>query len=292
LTEFVLQEPARAIFHTPFYAAMARGDFLREGVEVRLAIGGESGAALASLVSGEADLGWAEPMEVIRTLAEDPDSALVCFGAAAVGDPFFLVGRGVNSSFVLSDLASLRLGTVSRMPTPWWCLGRDLRQAGLDPESLRRSTGRDMADTLAAVMTNEIDVALLPEPFASLAEQAGGAVWHAAARRGPTAYSAFCATRDRIAARPMEMSAMLQGLVSVQAWLAQAPAVEVSATVASFFPDLAPPVLTTAIARYQGLRIWAADPAFPRDAFERLQAAMLEAGAIAAAPGYETCVIT
>jgi NitT/TauT family transport system substrate-binding protein len=41
-----------------------------------------------------------------------------------------------------------------------------------------------------------------------------------------------------------------------------------------------------AIGRYRDLGVWTATPRFPREALERLETAMLSAGAISRTPGY------
>jgi len=229
-------------------------------------------------------------MRVIRDHAADPTSPLVAFCAVVMGDPFFLVGGEPNPGFVLTDLPGMRLGTFSEVPTPWWCLALDLREAGVDAEAIARQADKGMAANLAAVLEGSLEVAQVFEPFATLAEMAGGGVWHAAARRGPTAYTAFYATRERLAARRLEMAAMVRGMARTQEWLTAASAQSVAAAVGPFFPDVGPDVLRGAIARYQTLGIWAATPVFSRIAFNRLQAAMLAAGAISTAPGFDVCV--
>ncbi|WP_431281956.1 ABC transporter substrate-binding protein [Humitalea sp. 24SJ18S-53] len=290
MADLVLQEPFRAIFYTPFYAALARGAFAAEGVEVRLITVGEPDRAVANLLSGAADLAWSGPMRVIRDHAADSDSPLVSFGAVVMGDPFFLVGAEPNPDFTLPDLLDLRLGTVSEVPTPWWCLGLDLREAGVDPAAIARTTDAGMAANLAAVLGGTLDVAQVFEPFATLAEQAGGSVWHAAATRGPTAYTAFYSTREKLAARAADMAGMVRGMARTLEWLGVASADAVAGAVGPFFPDIAPEVLSASILRYQALGIWATTPVFSRIAFNRLQESMLAAGAIATAPGFDACV--
>ena len=49
------------------------------------------------------------------------------FCEVASRDPLLLVGKGNPSMFLLTDLARLKLGTVSEVPTPWLCLQHDLR---------------------------------------------------------------------------------------------------------------------------------------------------------------------
>jgi NitT/TauT family transport system substrate-binding protein len=285
-----LQEPFRAVFYTPFYAALARGDFSRAGVEVTLITVGDPDRAMGNLLSGAADLAWSGPMRMIREHAQNSGSPLVSFGAVVMADPFFLVGRGKRPGFQPSDLADLTLGVVSEVPTPWWCLQHDLRQAGIDPAALRTVTGRTMAENAAAVADGTLDVAQLFEPFVGQLEAQGGEVWYAQASRGPTSYTAFYATKQIIAAKREAMRGMVRGLAAMQAWLHAAAAAEIAATVAPFFEGTDRAVLERAIARYRSLGIWATTPRFPRDAFETLEAAMLGAGAIARNPGFEACV--
>lgn len=285
-----LQEPFRAVFYTPFYAALARGDFAAAGVEVTLVTVGDPDRAVGNLLSGAADLAWSGPMRVIRDHAGDPASPLVSFGAVVMRDPFLLVGRGPRPGFALRDLGGLSLGVVSEVPTPWWTLQHDLRGAGMDPATLRTVTGRSMAENAAAVADGTLDVAQLFEPFASRLEDQGGAVWYAQASRGPTSLTAFYATRPVLATKRAAMQAMIRGLAATQRWLHAAPPAEIAATVAPAFDAADRPLLERAIARYKRLDLWSATPHVPRDAFETLEAAMAGAGAIARRPGFAACV--
>ena len=130
---------------------------------------------------------------------QDPSSPLVCFCEVAARDPFFLVGSGDRPEFRLADLAELRFGTVSEVPTPWLCLQQDLRQNGIDPDRLERTVNRTMAGNLEALRNGELDVVQMFEPYVSMALQAGiGKILHAPSTRGPTVYTTFLATRDSI----------------------------------------------------------------------------------------------
>jgi NitT/TauT family transport system substrate-binding protein len=282
-----LQEPFRAVFYAPFYAALARGAYAAEGVEVRLLPGDAPAAVKDAVLSGAADFGWGGPMRLLLAHDADPDCPLRLFGAVVMRDPFFLLGREPNPGFGLADLARLRLGTVSEVPTPWWCLQDDIRRAGLDPARVERVADRTMAANMEAVREGRLDAAQVFEPFVSLAERDGSAhIWHAAALRGPTSYTAFYARRDRIAELRAEFSAVLRGLGATLAWLHDAPAAEVADTVAGFFPDLEAAILARCVDRYRGLGLWTRTPRFPPEALSRLEAAMLSAGAIRRSPGF------
>ncbi len=282
-----LQEPFRAVFYAPFYAALARGDYAAEGVEVRVLSGTVPSLAKDSVLSGAADLAWGGPMRILLAHDADPACPLRNFGAVVMGDPFFLVGRGKRPDFRLNDLAGLTLGTVSEVPTPWWTLQHDIRAAGLDPTTVRRVTDRGMAENAEAVADGTLDVAQVFEPLASALEASGAAqVWHTAASRGPTAYTTFYSTVERMAARRAEFHAMLRGLARSLAWVAANPPEALAETVAPYFPDLAPALLTAALARYKAMGLWTQDPFYPEEAFTRLETAMHSAGAIRRRPGF------
>jgi NitT/TauT family transport system substrate-binding protein len=285
-----LQEPFRALFYAPFYAALARGAYAAEGVAVRFIDSPGPSLQTDAVLEGRADLAWGGPMRLLLAHDRDPACPLRLFGAVVMGDPFLLVGRAPNPGFALTDLARLTLGSVSEVPTPWWCLQDDIRAAGLDPTALTRMTDRSMAGNAAAVMAGDLDVAQVFEPHAALLEAQGGAVWHRAADRGPSAYTAFYATERRIAERSDAFEAMIRAMAEALSWTYAAPAEEIAATVAPMFPDVPRPALTASLARYQGLGLWSRTPHFPREAFEQLQRAMRSAGVITGAPAFEACV--
>jgi NitT/TauT family transport system substrate-binding protein len=282
-----LQEPFRAVFYAPFYAALARGAYAAEGVEVRLRDGTEPSLAKDAVLEGEADLAWGGPMRILLAHEADPASPLRNFGAVVMGDPFFLIGRMPRPDFALTDLATLTLGTVSEVPTPWWTLQHDIRLAGLDPGAIRRVTDRGMAENAEAVAEGRLDVAQVFEPLVSRLTGEGCAhVWHVAASRGPTAYTTFTTTVAKLHARRTEFKAMLRGLAKTLAWVADNPAEALAETAAPYFPDLPPALLAQSFARYKAQGLWTRDPFYPEEAFTRLETAMFTAGAITRKPGF------
>ena len=285
-----LLEPFRALFYAPFYLAEARGGFARQGIDLRLVTAGTTDAAAAKLLAGEADLAWSGPMRPLLLRSQDPGCTLRSFCAVVMRDPFLLLGAAPRPGFMLQDLAGLRLGLVSEVPTPAWCLKGDFVRAGIDQRAIRTVTGRSMPENAAALAAGTLDVAQMFEPFACQVEDAGGAVWHAQANRGLTAYTAFYATEAGIAARRPELMAMIRAMAEALAFIRTAPAAEIAALIAPRFADVPAEHRVRAIARYQALNLWDTGPAFPREAFETLGAAMLAAGAVTHVPPFEACV--
>lgn len=286
-----LIENFRALFYAPFYAAAAIGAYAAEGVEVVLRASADPVSTAAALRAGAADVMWGGPLRVMLSHAADPACDLVCFCDGVARDPFFLVGRDARPGFRMADLVGPRVGVVSEVPTPWLCLQDDLRRAGIDPGTVRRAPAATMAENAAALRAGRLDVVQVFQPYVEeLVPDGAGHVWYAAAERGLTAYTTLVARRAVLAARRDELAAMVRAMARVLRWVNSAPAAEVAAAVAGYFPDVPEEIQTAAIGRYQALGLYARTPVVQREGFDRLQAAMLSGGALEREMAFDACV--
>ena len=286
-----LAENFRAVFYAPYYATQALGFYAQEGVEIELRSSSVPGDAVKALLEGEVDITWGGPMRVMKARDQDPSSPLVCFCEVVARDPFFLVGRGGRGAFSLSDLQGLRFATVSEVPTPWMCLQHDLREHGIDPDGLARVADRPMGENLSRLRGGELDVAQLFEPFASMAlQQRVGDILYAASARGPTVYTAFIASRDGIADNRAAFAAMTRAIARMQHWLAGHSGQELADVTATFFPDVAPDLLASSLARYREAGIWSRSPEISPQGFARLADSLVSGGFISRPPVYRDCV--
>lgn len=286
-----LSENFRAFFYAPFYAASARDAYAAEGVEVTLLESPDPTVSSGALRAGRLDVAWGGPYRVILDHARRPESDLVSFCNVVERDPFFIVGRTPRPDFKFADLKDCAFGTVSEVPTPWICLQDDLRRAGVDPESLTRTTDASMADNAAALAAGRLDAIQVFQPYAeALVESGDGHIWLASADRGLTAYTTLNTRRAVIAEREDDLKAMTRAIGKTLAWVAAAPADEIAATVAPFFPDIPRDRAARIIQRYRDLNLWARSPVIPEESFHRLAAAMQSGGVIDAAPTWADCV--
>jgi NitT/TauT family transport system substrate-binding protein len=286
-----LMENFRAVFYAPYYATHELGFFAREGVEVELLTSNAPGDAVPKLIDGSIDLTWGGPMRVMRAHDQDARSSLVSFCEVVPHDPFFLIGRGGSRPFRLADLARMRFASVSEVPTPWLCLQHDLREAGIDPKSLTRVSDRTMARNYQALKAGEIDAMQAFEPFASMAETDGaGDILHAASTRGPTAYTAFIATREACLKHRNEFAAMTRAAAKMLEWLYANPAEALAKAVAKFFPDVPPDMLASSLRRYRAAGLWSRETAMIPQGFARLAQSLHSGGFIARMPPYDECV--
>jgi NitT/TauT family transport system substrate-binding protein len=275
----VLQESLRGLFYVPYYAALALGVYEQEGLDVRFVAASDFGAAPDGLFGGSTDVAWGGPMRVNQFYGQRDDCDLVCFGEAVTRDPFLLVGREPRADFAITDLAHVKIATVSEVPTPWLCLQHDLRLTGIDSASLDRIADRSMADNMAALRAGSVDVVQLFEPLAAeLIADGAGHLWYAAANRGPCSYTTFYARRGVIAAKRDELRRLVRGLYRTQKWLHAQPVETLADAVASYFPALPRARLVAALGRYRALGIWGRSPILPRDGYERLKDGLVSGG--------------
>lgn len=287
----VISENFRALFYAPFYAAHAIGAYAAAGVDVQLRTSPSPAATALALREGAADLMWGGPLRVILSQAENPDSDLVCFADVVRRDPFFVMGREPRPDFALADLARLRLGVVSEVPTPWICLQDDLRRAGIDPATMHVVNGPGMAENVAALRAGTLDAVEIFQPHAEELLNGGIAhIWYAQASRGPTAYTMLVARRSVIDRRAEEFQAVTLAMRRTLVWFAATPAVEIARALRDFFPAVPAEIFAAAIDRYRALELWCLDPRPNRAGFERLHTAMRSAGALERDIPYERCV--
>ncbi len=287
----VLQESLRGVFYAPFYLALAYDEFTRAGVKVIFASAPRPGDAALGLFNGTVDVCWGGPMRVMETYQKRADCDLVSFAEIVTRDPFLLVGRGQRPGFSPANLLSLRLGSVSEVPTPWMCLQEDVRRAGADPARITRVADRSMAHNAAALKRDEIDVVQLFEPYVSeLLEDAAYQVWYAQADRGPTSYTTFYTRRPNLTTRREELLSMVRAMHHTQNIITTLTGANIAASIASYFPDVPAGRLATACARYKALGIWGNTPVLPRVGYDRLLASLISGGFVQPGTPFDVAV--
>ena len=284
----ILAEPFRALFYAPYYLAEARGAFTRQGLDLRMETAGTPNLAAQAVLQGRADLAWSGPMRVMQQRAADANSPLKAFCAVVMRDPFMIVGRSAREGLHLAELGTFRLGLVTEVPTPVWCLAHAVAEAG--GQKVKDRAGGTMAENVASLLAGKLDAIQVFEPYASEVEAAGGAVWHSQSSNGPLAYSSLYSTAATLTVRREAMRGMVRALAETLRWLETAAPENVATLLEARFPDLPHEIRTSAVARYQAAGLWTDGPHMPRAAFDALGAAMMRANALPHIPDFGICV--
>lgn len=253
-----VQQNFFALFYAPLYVANRRGHFAEAGIELDLATGLMPIDNARGVADGTLDLLWAGPIRVLRALELDPATPLRYIAEGVRRDPFVIVGRAPRPTFRLAEMAALRFAQVSEVPTPWMCLCRDLRDGGINPDTITRLPDATMAENAARLRRGEVDAIQVFEPFVSELEQSGaGHVWYEAATRGPNAYSGFVGPASLLAQHPELVTRLRRAMNAALRWTRAEPAAAVAAVLAPDFPAVPLDMIQRAVARYQRLNIWA-----------------------------------
>jgi NitT/TauT family transport system substrate-binding protein len=287
-----IAENFRAVFYAPFYAVRALGLAEREGLAVEWLPSDAPGSTIEQVKRGGVDAQWGGPMRVLKDHDSTPaDGArLVCFGEVVGRDPFYLIGRKSRPTFGLKDLAAMRLGIVSEVPTPWYCLRADLEDVGVDTTKLRTVKNLTMPQQLEALASGKLDTVQLFEPCASRALADGNAILYAASSRGPTCYTTFLTSRDSASKRREEFAALTRATQAALDWVAEKGPAELARVTASFFPDVPQNLLRSAFERYHRAGLWSRTTAVSEAGFDRLAYSLQVGGFIAHRATYAQCV--
>jgi NitT/TauT family transport system substrate-binding protein len=188
----------------------------------------------------------------------------------------------------------MRLGVVSEVPTPWYCLRADLEDAGVDTAAMR-SRGLlvdklTMPQQLEALAAGKLDAVQLFEPYASRALAEGNAMLYAASSRGPTCYTTFITSRDGASKRRDEFAALTRATQAMLDWIAKEGPAELARVTGSFFPDVPQDLLCSALERYHRAGLWSRTTAVSKAGFERLAYSLHDGGFIAHRATYAECV--
>ena len=219
-------------------------------------------------------------MRVNQIYEQRPDCDLVCFAEAVTRDPFLLIGRDPTPDFTPGRSAARRGSRRSARCRPRGCACRRICAAPGSIPSARPGRRPHDGRNMAALRGGELDVVQLFQPFAEeLIASGDGHLWYAAATAGPCSYTSFYARRGTARAKTRR---------DAERWCARytaprngctlQPPEALADVVAALFPDVAPPLLRAALARYHALGIWGRDPILPRAGYERLEAGLVSGG--------------
>jgi NitT/TauT family transport system substrate-binding protein len=148
-----------------------------------------------------------------------------------------------------------------------------------------------MARNYDALRAGELDVMQAFEPFASLASKDhAGDILYTASARGPTAYTAFIATREACVEHREAFAAMTRATARMLQWLYANPPEQLAAAVTSFFPDVPPDILAGSLRRYRDAGLWSRETAMIPQGFTRLAQSLHSGGFISRMPGYDECI--
>lgn len=252
LTSVRLSEVTHSVFYAPQYVAMSQGFFREEGLDVELTNGGGADKVMTAVVSGQADMGL-----VGRTLG--PFSWDQVRGKTIIGG---------------------RAGGVPEMTLEYV-----LRQNGVEPQRDAVVDTSVQFNMMAGAFTGgNGDYVTLFEPTATEVEQAGKGyiLCSIGQESGEIPYTAYFAARSYVDANPETVQGFVNAIARAQQWVAEHTDRQVAEAICDQFPDTDLDILERVCARHREIDAWNRTPVMERQALERLETVMTQAGELAA----------
>ena len=290
-----LNEVTHSVFYAPQYVALNLGFFEEEGLEIELTTGQGADKVMTSVLSGQADIGFAGPEAAIYVYNEGKKDYGVVFAQLTKRDGSFLVGRKAKENFKWENLKGSVLIGGRKGGVPYMTLEYVLKKNGLNPkEDLVVDTSVQFALMAGAFTGGQGDYVTLFEPTASMLEKEGrGYVLASIGKEsGEIPYTAYFAKKSYIEENEDIIQKFTNAIYKGQKWVEQHTPEEFAEVIKPSFPDADVDILIKVAQRYKENDAWCSDPIMKKEAFELLQEVMKEAGELTKEVPYESIVNT
>lgn len=268
-----LNEVVRSVFYAPMYVAINEGFFEEEGLAIDLSTGQGADKTMQQLLSGNVDIGFSGPEQVVYIYNQGREDYPVVFGQLTQRDGSFLVGREEEENFDWSSLKGKEIIGGRPGGIPEMALEYVLKQNGLNPENdVKMVTNVDFTATAGAFKSGIGDYVALFEPTATMLEKdgAGNIVSSIGNEAGNISYTCFYTTKSYMDENPDIIQKFTNAIYKGQQWVQQHTSEEVSDSIISFFPGTDKEVIVKVIDNYKNIEAYSETPEVSEDGLNKL----------------------
>lgn len=267
-------------FYSPLLCAIR---LLRdEGHKVTYGVLGPGQSSHVLIGDGEVDIMQSAVSTNWKLMERGVEPLPVHFAAINRRDGFFLAGREPDPAFDWKKLEGSTL-LADHGYQPLTMLKYAVRHNGVDWNRIQVVDAGTPEEMEARFRAGAGDYVHLQGPVT-----AGETVVSVGASMPPVAFSSLCCARGYRGSEDYRV--FLAAYERARELAQSAPAAEVAAAEAPFFPGVAPEVLASAVKRYQALGCWEGDLEIPPDLYEQALNVFESAGEIARRHPYEQVV--
>ncbi|MHC1682618.1 MAG: ABC transporter substrate-binding protein [Clostridiaceae bacterium] len=273
LTKIRLNEVVRSIFYAPMYVAINQGFFEEEGLQIELSTGQGADKTMQQVLSGNAEIGFSGPEQVIYSYNQGREDYPVLFAQLTKTDGSFLVSRNDEPDFKWESLKGKTIIGGRPGGVPEMTLEYVLRNHGLKPgEDVTIITNLAFTATAGAFKSGTGDYVASFEPTASTLEKEGGGKIVASLGKasGEMPYTCFFATKSYIDNNPEIIQKFTNAIYKGQQWVDSHTTKEVAESVLSFFPGSDVEQLSSVVERYRSQGSFAKDLTLQESGLEKL----------------------
>ncbi len=253
LTKIKVAEVAHSVFYAPQYVAHALGYFEEEGLDVEIVLTSGADKVAASILSGDAQIGFCGSEATIYIYNNGEQDYLVNFAGLTKRDGSFIVSRKKYDNFTLEDMKGKTIigGRIAGMPemTLEWIL----KEAGMDVnKDLTIDTSIAFAAMPGAFISGIGDFVSLFEPNALQMEKQGYGYVVASLGElgGIVPYTSYNAKKSYIDANPKVIEGFTKAIQKGLDYTHTHTAKEIASIILPYFPDVSLNDLEAIMQRY------------------------------------------
>lgn len=288
-----VNEVTRSVFYAPQYVAINQGFFKENGIDIELSTGQGADAVMTAVLSNQCDIGFAGPEASIYVYNEGKEDYCQVFAQMTKKDGSFLVARNDTDNFSWQDLKGKTVIPGRKGGVPYMTFEYVLRKNGLNPSTDLVLDDSIKFDLMAgAFSSGNADYVTLFEPTASATEEQGKGyiVASVGEASGEIPYTAYFAKKSYIANNEDTIQKFTNAIYKGQKWVKEHSSKEIAEAIKSFFPSTDVEQLATAVQSYMDIDAWNETPVLKKEAFDRLQEVMTQAGELQQSAPYDKIV--
>lgn len=288
-----MNEVTRSVFYAPQYVAINNGYFKDYGIDIELTTGQGADAVMTSVLSGEAQIGFAGPEASIYVYNEGKEDYTQVFAQLTKRDGSFLVSKDKLSDFKWEYLKGKTIIPGRKGGVPYMTLEYVIKQHGLNPKTDLKLDDSIKFDLMASAFTSgSADFVTLFEPTASNIQNLGKGYIVASVGKesGEIPYTAYFAKKSYIQKNEQTIQDFTNAIYKGQKWVKEHTSKEIAETIQNFFPGTDLNLLETAIQSYKDIDAWNENPILKENSFNKLQDVMSLAGELEKKAPYDKII--
>ena len=299
-----VSEVAHSVFYAPAYVAMTEGYFEEEGLKVNLILGNGANNVMASLLSGDAQIGLAGAEATIYVYNQGQKDYAVNFCQLTQKDGNFIVGREKVDDFDWNSLKGKEILGGRQGGMPVMVLEYALRQKGLlvgqdDPTVIENGgvnvrTDVQFAALAGAFSSGEGDYVTLFEPTATLTEKAkeGYVLASLGEQTDLIPYTNYFCNKSYLEKNEDIIQKFTNAIYKGVLYVYSHTPEEIAKAIQPFFTSSTIEELTLVMERYLSIEAWAHTPVMNKEAYNLFLDIMEDANELDFRTPYEEIVTT
>ena len=276
-----LNEVTHSVFYAPLYLADSLGYFAEENIEIELTNGGGADSVMASVLSGDSDIGFCGPEAALYVLIGGSTDVPTVIGQLTKRDGSFLVSRNPEPDFKWENLKGKeilagRKGGVPAMTFEYVLNNHQLKD-GVD-----LTLNYDVAFNLmvSAFEAGTADYCTMFDPTAYEYEAAGKGyvVASVGEASGEVPYTCFIAKNSWLEKNEDTAEGFLRAVTKAVKYVNETPSKTVAPYLTKYFEGISVDALAASIERYRAIDAWRTELSMTEESFNRLQDIIENAG--------------